>query len=105
MGFRLAGTPGPTGVPAWFLRSWRVRSLPACCHLHLQNEVKIKYLQSSASSLAALLKFGTLFVFSNTSANLWGLLKLRGRLADITRSVPCLYLGLSLPFSGNKEFV
>jgi len=43
MGFRLAGTPGPTGVPAWFLRSWRVCSLPGCCHLHLQTEVKIKY--------------------------------------------------------------
>ena len=58
-----------------------------------------------ASSLAALIKFGTLFVFSNTSANLWGLLKLPGRFADVPHSAPCLYLGLSLLFSGNKEFV
>lgn len=49
-----------------------------------------------ASSLAALLKFDTLSVFGNTSANLWGLLKLRGRLADATRSVPCFYLQVKL---------
>jgi len=57
-----------------------------------------------ASSSAALLKFDTLLLFGNTSANLWRLLKLRRWLADVTRSVSCLYLGLSLLFSGNKEF-
>jgi hypothetical protein len=58
----------------------------------------------AASSLAALLKFATLFVFSNTSASLWRLLKLPGWLADVPRSAPCLYLGLSLLLSGNKDF-
>jgi len=60
--------------------------------------------RSVASSLAAILKFDTLLLVGNTSANLWGLLKLRRWLADVTRSVSCLYLGLSLLFSGNKEF-
>ena len=67
-------------------------------------KLKLSICRVASSSLAALLKFGTLFVFSNTSANLWGLLKLPGWLADVTRSAPCLYLGLSLLFSGNKEF-